>query len=128
MDYSAEVQRRASSPAGAGVLGAGAAGIVSGAGEDRALGAWVRFELRVLEGTVRQACFQAFGCPHTIAAASWVAEHLEGQSSEVLGRPVARELMDVLAVPTEKLGKLLLIEDALAGCAAALNRQLQKDT
>jgi hypothetical protein len=127
MDYSAEVRRRLGSLAGAGVLEAGASGVVSGAGEDRALGAWVRFELQVLEGTVRQACFQAFGCPHTIAAASWVAEHLAGQECEVLGRPFARELMGVLAVPTEKFGKLLLIEDALAGCAAALNSQLEKD-
>lgn len=127
MDYSAEVRRRARSAAGAGALEAGAAGVVSGEAQDRALGVWVRFELQLVEGTIRQACFQAYGCPHTIAAASWIAEHLEGQRPDVLERMFARELMTTLAVPAEKLGKLLVIEDALAGCAAALNGQSGKD-
>lgn len=77
---------------------------------------WVRFRLQVRDGSVRRASFKAYGCPHTLAAAAWLAGRLEGRSRAELipGKPEdwAREL----AVPVEKLGRLLRIEDALHEC------------
>ena len=91
-------------------------GLVWGEAEDRTLHVWLRFELQVSDGRVRAAGFQAFGCPHTVAAASVVADWLEGRSVEEARRLDAKVLCAELAVPVEKLGKLLRIEDAVAAC------------
>ena len=75
--------------------------------------AWVRFHLRVAGGTVKAALFQAYGCPHTLAATAWITEQLPGRSRASLlpGKPA--EWLVKLAVPVEKLGRLLIVEDAL---------------
>jgi NifU-like protein involved in Fe-S cluster formation len=114
MEYSPEVVRRFDSTRRAGELTVGWSGLLSGEAEDRTLGIWVRFQLQVSDGVVRAARFAAFGCPHTIAAADYVAERLEGRrASELDGLDVAG-IRRELGVPVEKLGKLLRIEDALA--------------
>src|SRR6185437_201510 len=41
---------------------------------------WVRFRLHVQDGVVKGALFKAYGCPHTLAVAAWVAERLRGRS------------------------------------------------
>jgi cysteine desulfurase len=75
--------------------------------------AWVRFHLATERGTVKAARFQAYGCPHTLAVTAWLTQQLPGRKAgqEPPGTPAdwAREL----AVPTEKLGRLLIVEDAL---------------
>jgi NifU-like protein involved in Fe-S cluster formation len=97
---------------------------VTGEAEDRALHVWVRFQLQVTGGTVREARFAVFGCPHTIAAASRVAELLEGRPRAELAKLDMRKVQAELGVPIEKLGKLLRIEDALAGCGRALDKDV----
>ena len=89
---------------------------MAGEAEDRTLHVWVRFQLQVVRGVVVQAAFQAFGCPHTVAAASVVAGWLEGRSVEEARRLDVKALCAELAVPVEKLGKLLRIEDAVTAC------------
>jgi NifU-like protein involved in Fe-S cluster formation len=116
MEYSSAVVRRFDAPKRAGELPDGAPGLVSGEAEDRTLHVWVRFQLQVIEGVVRAARFQAYGCPHTLAAASLVADWLEGQSVAAARGLDVRSLCAELAVPIDKLGKLLRIEDALAAC------------
>jgi NifU-like protein involved in Fe-S cluster formation len=120
MDYSAEVRRRFDSLRGAGQLGAKGPGCVSAETEDRSLNVWLRFEVQVLEGIIQSARFQVYGCPHAVAAASRAAEWLEGRAASSLGSLDVHGLAADLEVPVNKLGKLLLIEDALAGCARAL--------
>jgi NifU-like protein len=120
MDYSAEVRQRFAALARAGPMGNGAPHVVRGEAEDRSQNVWVRFEIQALEGEIRKIRFQAFGCPHTVAAASWAAERLEGRRVDDLGRLDVRTLRTALNVPVEKLGRLLLIEDALAACRKAL--------
>jgi NifU-like protein involved in Fe-S cluster formation len=71
--------------------------------------------------------FRAFGCPHTLAAADWVAALLEGSSVEALITVDWSALAGLLALPREKFGKLLRIEDALADCYAQA-KQLQEGT
>ena len=127
MEYTREVARHFDSPRRAGELTDGSPGLVSGEAEDRTLQVWVRFQLQVIDGAVRAARFAVFGCPHTIAAASRVAEGLEGKPARELGRLDVRAIQQELGVPIEKLGKLLRIEDAVAACGRALDKDVAKD-
>jgi cysteine desulfurase len=74
---------------------------------------WVRFHLTFEAGTVKAARFKAYGCPHTLAVMEWLVGQLPGRTRDqgVPGDPSgwAREL----SIPVEKLGRLLVIEDAL---------------
>jgi NifU-like protein involved in Fe-S cluster formation len=116
MEYSSEVVRRCDAPRRAGELPHATRGLLSGQAEDRALQVWVRFDLQVQDGIIQTVRFEAFGCPHTVAAADLTAERLEGQPVDALQRVDARALLAGLDVPVEKLGKLLRIEDAAAAC------------
>jgi cysteine desulfurase len=78
---------------------------------------WVRFTLDVQDGVVKGALFKAYGCPHTLAVVSWVAERLRGRGRADLPPGTPAEWAEALAVPAEKLGRLLVVEDALADCA-----------
>ena len=62
---------------------------------------------------LRAIRYAVFGCPHLIAAAELVCERFEGQPVEVLADFDPRELIDTLAVPVEKTGRILLLEDAV---------------
>ena len=79
----------------------------------QAEGTAVFFELRTGDGIVKSARFSAYGCPHTLAVVAWLCEVLEGRRREagIPGAPAdwARQF----EVPAEKLGRLLIVEDAL---------------
>jgi hypothetical protein len=66
---------------------------------------------------VKSALFKAYGCPHTLAVAAWVAERLRGRDRAGLAPGTPADWAEALAVPVEKLGRLLVVEDALADCA-----------
>lgn len=119
MEYTEEVRRRFQSPGRVADTAAGAADHLAGSAEDRALGVWARFLVVLEGGRIATVRFHVFGCPHTIAAASLLAERLEGQPLAALQRDWARQLADRLAVPEEKMGRLLVLEDALKACAAS---------
>src|SRR5688572_6548064 len=76
-------------------------------------GTAVFFELKIADGSVKSARFSAYGCPHTVAVSAWLCEVLEGAPLEAgaPGDPAA--WADKFAVPAEKLGRLLVVEDAL---------------
>lgn len=116
MEYSPAVERRFAAPKNARELPVGTPGLVTGEAEDRTLHVWVRFEMQCVDGVVAAAAFQVFGCPHTVAAASVVAEWLEGRSVEAARELDVKAVCAELEVPVEKLGKLLRIEDAVAAC------------
>ena len=78
---------------------------------------WVRFRLSLEGGVVKSALFKAYGCPHTLAVAAWVAERLRGRSRTDLAPGTPAAWAEALAVPVEKLGRLLVVEDALVDCA-----------
>ena len=73
----------------------------------------MRFELNIEGGTVKSARFSAYGCPHTLAVTAWLCEVLEGARTdpEVAGTPA--DWAEKFAVPPEKLGRLLVVEDAM---------------
>ena len=56
---------------------------------------------------------QTYGCPHCIAAASWLSEQLVGASLTQLSNWSWRQAESALEVPPEKRGRLLLLEDAV---------------
>jgi cysteine desulfurase len=93
-----------------------AGALVVGCAGSESDGAEVRFYLEVAEDSVKEARFEAWGCPHTLAVASWITGQLPGRArgSLVPGEPEAWRAR--LGVPFEKLGRLLVIEDALRDC------------
>ena len=98
---------------GAGSVAAGEGTVVSGEAVALDRGAWVRFEARIVDGRVADCAFRAFGCPHTLAAAAIVAQSLRARSvADALAIDAAR-LARELDAPAEKMGRLLVVEDAL---------------
>ena len=83
-----------------------------GVAGDRDQGTRVQFDVQVADGRIQAARFQAFACPHTIAVCAFVASVAEGTPA----RPALPESLEALmrrfAIPAEKRGRLLLIEDA----------------
>ena len=120
--YSPRVLELFSKLPGAGTLSAGAGTIVAGEAVALDRGAWVRFEARLEAGRVAECRFRAFGCPHTLAAAALAASKLAAagpaDASPVDARALAREL----DVPAEKLGRLLVVEDAIHALLAGQPR------
>ncbi|MGB5623137.1 MAG: iron-sulfur cluster assembly scaffold protein [Gammaproteobacteria bacterium] len=114
LNYSALVRERFERPGNAGRL---LGDVVTGAAGERAHGARVEFDFRLSGGRVERARFRAYGCPHTIAAASWVAEQAEGRNLEQSDWLDPQSLADVLELPEHKLGVLLVVEDALRDAA-----------
>ena len=84
---------------------AGARVLIGEAGLE-ALGTRVRFSLQVSDERLLEVRYRAYGCPHTLATC-------ECQSLAALkpGNPIA--WAQHLGVPAAKLGRLLVVEDAL---------------
>ena len=83
--------------------------------EAGSVGQGTRFHLSALTdgSALTQVRFEAYGCPHCIAAASWLTEALVGAHCDDLLRWNWREVGQVLEVPAEKRGHLLILEDAV---------------
>ena len=75
----------------------------------------VRVELSAVadRGVIVQMRFRAWGCPHLIAAAEWLCGHYEGKALPDLEKFPFGPIMDNLAIPTEKTGRILVLEDAV---------------
>ena len=57
--------------------------------------------------------FRAWGCPHLLAAAEAFCRDYEGRPAVALAAFGAAEIMQTLPVPREKLGRILVLEDAV---------------
>lgn len=120
-DYSAEVRRRFTNPAHAGDLAKGRVPDGVGEAEEAGSGYRVRVAAAVEGGLVRELRFRAFGCPHLIAAAEAACEGLEGRPADALRDFPVAGIMELLEVPVEKTGRILLVQDALAALADRLS-------
>jgi len=116
-DYSDTVIDHFENPRHAGRFGA-ARDVIEGAGGTRARGAVFNLTARVSDRAIEAVRFEAYGCPHCVAAGSWLSERLIGCTPADLERWSWREVADALQVPLEKRGKLLLLEDAVRALAA----------
>jgi len=74
--------------------------------------------------------FRAWGCPHLLAAAEAFCRAYEGRPVSALQAFSAADLMQTLAVPREKLGRILVLEDAVRslGQSARVSPDSGKDT
>jgi cysteine desulfurase len=88
-------------------------GVRQGRAGRRADGAQVLIELHISGGTVKIARFNAYGCPHTLAVTSWLCETLQGVGIAAASVGTPADWARKFSVPTEKLGRLLIVEDAL---------------
>jgi NifU-like protein involved in Fe-S cluster formation len=119
MNYNELTRRYFESAANVGELTG--AGVFRGAAGSLEEGTWVQFDLQINAGTVSAARFLAFACPHTIAVSAWLAEQAVGRPVKPLLSEGVQALRDRFAVPVEKTGRLLIIEDAwLAAAVPAL--------
>ncbi len=113
--YNAKVRDYFAAPPHAGELAGGIAARLD------AQGLRVEFAARLEDGRIAALRFRARGCPHVIAAAEWVCDYYEGKPVEALEVfPIAR-IMEDLAVPTEKTGRILVLEDAIQSLGRRLN-------
>lgn len=120
--YSAAVRALFSALEGAGDLTPEAGAAVSGEAIALDRGAWVRFAARIDSGRIADCRFRAFGCPHTLAAASLVAGRLRGAPTGAAPPLDAAGLARALDAPAEKMGRLLVVEDALRALLADARR------
>ncbi len=120
--YNEEVRRLFARPAHAGDLPPGSPGAASAEASESAAGCRVRLSASRDDGRLSAVRFRAFGCPHLVAAAEAFCAEVEGQPVAALGAPRVAALIERLAVPVGKTGRLLLLEDA----AAALARKLRQ--
>jgi hypothetical protein len=94
-----------------------------GAAGSRTDGAWVQFDVQFAPGDpqaqVRAARFLAFGCPHVIAVADWVAGAAVGSQAGPSLPESVQSLRERFAVPVEKTGRLLIVEDAWIAALSA---------
>lgn len=99
--------------------------VARGAAGSRAKGTWVQFDVQVgltrNDRTITAVRFLCFGCPHTIAVSSWVAEQGVGRSAAPDLPEDIHALQRRFAVPVEKLGRLLVVEDAWRAAIAAID-------
>lgn len=102
--------------------GTAAGAIFRGEAGSRSQGTQVRVQLRLslAARTVHEMRYRAFGCPYTLAACEWLARRLSGRplpalSADGLGAAAgtAADWARALSVPPPRLGRLLVLEDAL---------------
>jgi len=98
---------------GADPLPAGSGTQVTGEAIALDRGVWIRFDARIEGGRIVECVFRAWGCPHTLAAAAWVAQELRTRAVLDCVSLDASRLARELDAPAEKMGRLLVVEDAL---------------
>jgi NifU-like protein involved in Fe-S cluster formation len=110
--YGPEVRRRMAALTGGGDLPPGDDVVRARAG-DREQGAEVVLAVRVADGRAAELRFRAFGCPHFMAAASWLTDRLRGSGRAGFADWDWREAAMALDVPPAKYGRLLVLQDAV---------------
>jgi NifU-like protein involved in Fe-S cluster formation len=65
------------------------------------------------DGVLEAVRFRAWGCPHVLAATESFCRDYEGRPCSDLLDFRAADVMQTLPVPTEKLGRILVLEDAV---------------
>ena len=71
-------------------------------------------------GVIEILRFRAWGCPHVIAASEAFCRAYEGRDAADLLEFSASALMESLSVPTEKTGRILVLEDAVRSLGKSL--------
>jgi NifU-like protein involved in Fe-S cluster formation len=119
--YNGAVRRHFANPLHAGDLQAGYAGTVTA--EASASDSGFRLVLSAeLDGSVlRRLRYRVFGCPHLIAATEISCSLFEGRTAEALQKFSVAQLKELLDLPVDKTGRLLILEDAVRALAEAIS-------
>jgi tRNA-specific 2-thiouridylase len=121
--YGQRVAERLRSSEGAGRLEAPDAVGEAGSAVCRAL---VRIELAVREGELREACYQAYGCPATLACASEVVARVRGASVLTAAAVSEREISSALGLaPSKETSAELALEALHAALGNAVSSGLE---
>ena len=110
--YSELVRRYFANPVHAGQLPEEYNDGVVGEAAESETGARVVLSAVVDEEIIRLLRYQVFGCPHLIAAAEAFCEAAEGKGFTALTDLDVPGLMNTLAIPVEKTGRVFILEDA----------------
>jgi nitrogen fixation NifU-like protein len=84
----------------------------------------IRLSAEIIDGSIVELRFRAWGCPHVIAAAELFCRQFEGRSAQDLEQFASGPIMRDLAVPAEKTGRILVLEDTVRSLRAAINDRL----
>ena len=85
-------------------------------------GTRVRFMLHLAGNRLIEARYRAYGCPYTLAACEWLAQRLESGGPDPIGGPA--DWAQKLQIPPAKLGRLLVVEDALRAAWATADKTM----
>lgn len=114
VSYNEALRRRFADPQHAGDLRAAYERTLNAEVSDSDKGAHLVMAAGIRDDSIAEITFRAWGCPHLIAALEAVCEHLEGQPAASLENCDLADITQELSVPAEKMGRILLVEDALA--------------
>jgi len=112
--YNRQVRASFENPVHTGAVTAGYPLLVAASAAESGTGARLSLSAGIEDGKIAAIRFRAWGCPHLIAAAETSCAALEGQPVSALGYLRASRLMEKLAVPAVKTGRMMLLEDAAA--------------
>ncbi len=116
----ADVRRLFESTPGAGAPPAAEPGWHRGCAGSEAAEACVEvFLRRDAEGRLLALRYRVWGCPHTIAVLGWLAREWPGRHLDDPPGGGARGWLAAVGAPVEKLGRLLVVEDAIAAARTA---------
>ena len=84
----------------------------------------IRLSASVQDSTITELRFLAWGCPHVIAASETFCRQYEGRAVTELELFATDQIMQDLAVPVEKTGRILVLEDTVRSLRAAIQDRL----
>ena len=120
-EYSAAVVDHFERPRNGGHFEAGES-VLRGTAGSIAQGTMFALSARIAADRIEAVRFEAYGCPHCIAAGSWLSERLVGLNREQLCAWRWRDADQALQFPLEKRGRLLILEDAVRALGEAWGR------
>jgi nitrogen fixation NifU-like protein len=100
-------------PAHAGPLSRDYPLALTASARESAQGAVIELAAGIIDDIIVEMRFRARGCPHLLAAAEAICRDREQAAVAGLSVFDASELIQKLAIPVEKTGRILLLEDAL---------------
>jgi NifU-like protein involved in Fe-S cluster formation len=118
--YQAPIWQRFRAPRHAGRLPPGGRLFEAQAGSP-ATRSVLRLQVEVRGDAVRQARFQAYGCPTAIAVGEWLAECIETQPPATWAAIDAAAIRSALEIPEDKAHCALMGEDALRALARQMS-------
>ena len=90
-------------------------------------GVRIRLSAVCAGGEIGALGFQVWGCPHLIAAAEEFCAGYEHRQARDLLAFSSAELMQSLAVPVEKTGRILVLEDAVRSLGSIVREASNPD-